>query len=213
MPQISDLKKCPDCLLFDWLCVCKEVTSVSSKMKLTLLLHKHEAVKTTNSGALAARCLQNSEVYIVGAQEKPIDWKNILDEQYFNMFMFPSNISKPLDELDFSLIKKPLNMIVPDGNWAQATKMYKRFVTQSQGTYQMVTLPVGKPTNYRLRIAKDRKEGLATMEAIARAYGILESSEIEAMMERIFRLMVERNLYLRGNLAADLVFEGLPKKK
>jgi DTW domain-containing protein YfiP len=43
---------------------------------------------------------------------------------------------------------------------------------------------------------------LATFEAIARALGILESTEVQARLELVFRLMVKRTLLSRGQLDA-----------
>jgi len=49
------------------------------------------------------------------------------------------------------------------------------------------------------------------MEAIARAYGVLEGSEIQKQLESIFRIMIDRTLFSRGLLARDEVFGGLPE--
>jgi DTW domain-containing protein YfiP len=39
---------------------------------------------------------------------------------------------------------------------------------------------------------------LATFEAIARALGVLESAAVQARLEHVFHLMVERTLASRG---------------
>jgi len=52
--------------------------------------------------------------------------------------------------------------------------------------------------------------GLATLEAIARAMGILEGPEVQAALERPFRAMVERTLWSRGSVAAEDVSGGIP---
>jgi DTW domain-containing protein YfiP len=60
-----------------------------------------------------------------------------------------------------------------------------------------VTLPDGPPTRYRLR-REPREGGLATFEAIARALGILESTEVQAQLEAVFERMVAETLATRG---------------
>jgi DTW domain-containing protein YfiP len=60
-----------------------------------------------------------------------------------------------------------------------------------------VTLVDPRPTEYKLR-AEPRDGGLATIEAIARAWGILEGPAIEDAMLAVFREMVSRTLHLRG---------------
>jgi DTW domain-containing protein len=76
-----------------------------------------------------------------------------------------------------------------------------------------VTLPAAGPTEYRLR-AEPREGGLATLEAVARALGILEGDagpEIERAMLAVFRVMVERTLWFRGKLHDHEVTGGIPE--
>ena len=72
-----------------------------------------------------------------------------------------------------------------------------------------VTLPPGEPSIYRLR-AEAHAHGLATLEAIARAFGILEGEHVRRAIEVPFRAMVERTLWTRGTLADHEVTSGLP---
>ena len=68
------------------------------------------------------------------------------------------------------------------------------------------------PTTYRLR-AEPRSGGLATLEAIAQAFGILEGDRgapIEAALLAVFRVMVDRTLWLRGALRDAEVTGGVP---
>jgi DTW domain-containing protein YfiP len=73
-----------------------------------------------------------------------------------------------------------------------------------------VTLPSGQETSYLLR-HEPKMEGLATMEAIARAFGILEGESVQEELEAIFRIMVDRTLYSRGQIARDEVHGGVPE--
>ena len=70
-------------------------------------------------------------------------------------------------------------------------------------------LPPGAPSTYRLR-HEARPGGLATAEAIARAFGLLEGPEVEAALLRVFRAMVERTLWSRGTLDTREVTDGIP---
>ena len=72
-----------------------------------------------------------------------------------------------------------------------------------------VSLPDGPETAYHLR-RETKDGGLATAEAIARAFGVLEGPEVQRELERVFRLMVERTLFSRGLLARDSVTGGVP---
>lgn len=59
-----------------------------------------------------------------------------------------------------------------------------------------VKLPAGLKSSYQLR-HEHLDEGLATIEAIARAYGIIESPLIQSELEAIFNKMVSRTLSTR----------------
>jgi DTW domain-containing protein YfiP len=74
-------------------------------------------------------------------------------------------------------------------------------------------LPRGAPSAYRLRVDA-HEAGLATIEAIARAFGILEGErggEVQRALEEIFRAMVERTLWARGSAATVDVTGGIPE--
>ena len=72
-----------------------------------------------------------------------------------------------------------------------------------------MTLPPGPPSRYRLRF-EPHDGGLATIEAIARAFGILEGRHIEEALLAIFGAMVERTLWARGAIDASAVALGIP---
>ena len=101
-------------------------------------------------------------------------------------------------------------MCSSDLSWRQASKMRKR--VPGLAAVPCVTLPDAGPTDYRLR-SEPHAGGLATFEAIARALCILEGDAgpaIEATMLALFRVMVERTLWLRGAIPDAQVSGGIP---
>ncbi len=102
---------------------------------------------------------------------------------------------------------RPITLFVPDGTWRQASKVRRRVPCLAD--VPLVSLPQGSATTYRLR-HEPRDGGLATMEAIARAFGILEGEAVQQALERVFRIMVERTLWSRGQLSTAGVMDGLP---
>jgi len=51
---------------------------------------------------------------------------------------------------------------------------------------------------------------LATLEAVARALGILEGPEVESALVRVYRIMTERTLWSNGRISAADVTGGIP---
>jgi tRNA pseudouridine65 synthase len=93
-----------------------------------------------------------------------------------------------------------VTLIVPDGNWGQASGASRRIPGLARAEHVM--LSKGAPSRYRLR-NEPREGGLATFEAIARALGMLESAAVQAQLEALFERMVERALLLRQQPSAQ----------
>jgi DTW domain-containing protein YfiP len=147
---------------------------------------------------LAARCLASSVVVVDG----PVP-PSVRDGEGPMALLFPSEGARELSKAD-----GPLTLVVPDGTWRQARKMRTR--TKGLAGLPCVTLPPGPTTTYQLR-AERREHGLSTLEAIARAFGILEGPAIEDALLAIQRVMVDRTLWLRGVKRDDDVFGGVPE--
>lgn len=188
-------RRCPDCQLFVESCLCALVPRLHTRTRLTVAIHYREARKPTNTGQLAARCVVGSQVVVVGDQAHPLALAPPGPHEQ-PLLLFPHETAVSIERYAGS--PRPVALYVPDGNWRQASKMRRRL----PGFEQMpcVTLPVAGASEYHLR-SEPRDGGLATLEAIARALGILEGDggpAVEAAMLAVFRVMVERTLRLRG---------------
>ncbi len=206
-------KRCPACAMHQGLCICRLMPAVETQHRLCLVIHYREARKTTNTGDLAVRCLPGSERIIHGAQHtvtKP-PWACAGGDDRRGAFaqsllLSPGEDSEPLTAKHAS--RGPVRLVVPDGNWRQASKMSRR--VEWMASLPKVALPAGQATSYLLR-HEPKTDGLATMEAIARALGILESTAVQEKLEEIFRIMVDRTLYSRGKIAREDVHGGVPE--
>jgi DTW domain-containing protein YfiP len=190
--------------MHETLCICALVPRLATRTRLELIVHCREERKPTNTGQLATRCLERSHISIVGDRDRPLGLAPVgADEQ--PLLLFPADDAVPITQ--FAASERPIVLLVPDGTWRQASKMRKRI--PGLATVPCVTLPDTGPSNYRLR-AEVHAGGLATFEAIARALSILEGPHVEVAMLAVFRVMVERTLWLRGALRDDEVTGGIP---
>ena len=200
------LARCGTCRMHATLCICALVPRLQTRTRLTLLVHYREARKPTNTGQLAARCLERSAVEIFGQHGRLIEPPLVHDE--VPLLLFPDDDALPIAR--YATCDRPIALFVPDGNWTQARKVRRR--GPGFAAIPCVTLPDAGPTEYRLR-AEPRSGGLATLEAIARALRLLEGDAgpaIEAAMLAVFRVMVERTLWFRGKLRDHEVTGGIP---
>jgi DTW domain-containing protein YfiP len=186
------------------LCLCALIPSLQTRTQLLLVIHRYEDRKSTNTGRLATECLLNSRVRVRAQVHSP-DAALVFDPLTRPVVMFPHPGAIPLTGLQ--LDERPLILIVPDGTWRQASKMRAR--VPGLADLPNVCLPAGPTTAYRLR-AESHDGGLATMEAIARAFGILEGAHVQHALERVFMAMVERTRWARGEIPTSQVSCGVP---
>lgn len=186
------------------LCVCDFIPTIATRTRLMLVIHRVELRKPTNTGMLAAHCLTNSEIVVRGHEERPTP-PFVAPAGTLPLFLFPHPDAVPLDRIAPSPM--PVTLVVPDGTWRQASKVRSR--VPGFRDLQCVSLPMEEPSIYRLR-SEAHDHGLATIEAIARALGHLESMSVRSAIERVFRAMVERTLWSRGVLEREQVTSGVP---
>ncbi len=179
-------------------CICDLIPVIHNETPLTVLMHHREAYKTTNTARIACLALENSSIHFRGLPQ----WKTIpglpteliRDFDHQPILLTLSDRSAVLSKDWLARFEKPVHLIVPDGNWRQANKMGKR--EPELKSIPWVKLPPGPPSRYRLR-HEHHPEGMSTLEAIARALGIIESPEIQRQLEDIFETMVARTLSTR----------------
>lgn len=199
------LPRCPRCLLHLRLCLCTIVEPIALATRVVVLRHRREFHKPTNTGRLVPIALAASEVRTFGERGVELDLTGLIDPARRTVLLYPTTDSRLLsrDETD----TRPVTLIVPDSDWRRAFKLATH-EPALDGIWR-VHLPDGAPSTYRLRRHTDPRF-LATFEAVARALGILEGAEIQARLEHVFRVMVDRTLWSRGQLATELVTGGVP---
>ncbi len=202
--------RCLRCRMHSSLCVCPLIPKLETRTRLVLVIHRAEDRKPTNTGRLAVEAMPNSEVVVRGRAEEPADaiaW----DPSTRPLFLFPHERAVPLESVaTMPGDDRPVTLIVPDGNWRQASKVRNR--VPGMRDVPCVSLPIGAPSIYRLR-SEAHPFGLATVEAIGRCLRVLEGEagpEIERALLHVFRAMVERTLWSRGDFETGEVTGGIP---
>jgi DTW domain-containing protein YfiP len=198
-------ERCATCRMHGSLCICGLVPRLVTRTRLLLVIHRAEERKSSNTGTLAARCLVGSDIIVRGHEERPTP-PFVPDAHTQPVFLFPHEDAVPLDR--FARSDKPVTLIVPDGTWRQASKVRAR--VPGFRDVPCASLPLEERSIYRLR-AEAHDHALSTIEAIARAMGILEGPHVRRAIEHVFRAMVERTLWSKGELEDDEVTGGIPE--
>ena len=172
-------------MLFKNICICNDIQKFGLKMRVTIMMHIKEINRSTNTGKLAKLMLTNSTVVPVGAPDMPAKREDIILPGYENLVLFPI-ATQNLDANFLSTLKLPVNLIVLDGNYNQAGKMFRSELLDG---VKRVRLPFGQKSNYELRHIKGT-EKISTIEAIIKAIEIIENGPAVEAIHKIFLQMV-----------------------
>ena len=196
--------RCPLCGLHRTLCLCAEVPVVHTRTRVVLVLHQREALRCSNTGRLAVRCLPNSIVVAHGrlsadaglgrevVTSAPYPWQTSTGPC---VVLSPRDDARPVEDWRD---QPALTLIVPDGTWREVARARLRL--PGLGELPSAIVPSG-PALYPLRC--DARPGrLGTMEALIRALGVLEGDHVCEPLQTILRAAFERTRQMRGRSAA-----------
>lgn len=187
-------ERCSQCRLHIALCQCAQIPSLEVATRLVLVMHRREQHRPTATGKLALQVLPNHALLLHGYRDAPVDLNDHVEPGRRGLLLFPSDDAQPLTAAFLARDPRPVTLVVPDGSWRQASRAARRLPGVEH--FENITLPEGESTRYQLR-REPKEGGLATMEAIARAYGVLEGPQVQRALEDVFHEMVRRTLLTR----------------
>lgn len=196
--------RCARCALHLALCLCGELAVRETALRVVVIASAREARQCTNTGRLVPLLLAGAEWRVRGYQDEPLRTEDLVEPARRTLLLFPGPGSRELRSDDGA---QPLTLVVPDGTWRATRRMTTR--EPALAALERVHLPPGPPSIYRLRSHPDR-DCLATLEAVARAVGLLGSPVAQRAMEEALARFVDRTLFSRGQLRARHVRGGLP---
>ena len=139
----------------------------------------------------------NSEMRVRGETREPLDLSDLLTDRYRTFLFYPTVDAVELDRELVAQERTPIQLLVPDGSWRQAKKVHSRH-------HELKDVPrvkIGAPdiSKFHLR-AQHRPEGMATLQAIAHALGVIEGDLVKAQLMKLYDAKVERTMLGRGLL-------------
>lgn len=181
-PMIRGQRKprCGACLFSTADCVCASLPRIDNRMEVVVITHAHEITRPSNTARFATRMLARSSLHVHGSADGisaawGVDRANPL-------VLHPDG--RPLTAADASRSC----LIVPDGTWRHVRRMLKRIPVLATGD----TVRVAAPDYTELTVRREPRAGhTSTLEAIARAMGLLESPEVEAQMLAVLTRVIE----------------------
>ncbi len=169
--------QCPGCGLYPGLCLCAELRPVATRTRILIVRHVKEVRRRTNSARIAALGLANCELLDRREKFDRIEFEPPPDSWVLYPGAPPPSPDAP----------RPANLIVLDGTWREAKRMFAR--VPALQFLPRLSLPPPPPTP---RLRKPPAFGMATLEAIAHAVAALEGEELARPLHELFALFVAR---------------------
>jgi DTW domain-containing protein len=189
---------CQVCFLHVDRCICSEIPKLNLKTKICLVVHARELKRTTNTGRLAIQALTNSEMRIRGEGREALDLSDwVKDPSYRTLLFFPAESAQELTPEFLAEDPRPIQLIVPDGNWRQASKVHTRYPELSHIPRVMIKTPNRSERHLR---AETTPEGMATLQAIAEAVKVIEGEKAYQPLIGLYQAKLNATLAGRGIL-------------
>ncbi len=168
-------------------CVCAALPTIENGIEVVVITHAHEITRPSNTARFATRMLSRSAMFVHGTADGISQAWGI--ERPNPLVLHPDGrLLRPEDAARSCLI-------VPDGTWRHVRRMLKRIPVLRTGD----TVRVAAPEHTTLTVRREPRAGhTGTLEAIARAMGVLESPQIQRQMldvlEQVVRAMRRRRV-------------------
>jgi len=176
-------------------CICSFFPNLDLKTKVSLVIHAAELKHTTNTGRLAIKSLTNSEMRVRGFERIRLDLSDLLSPKYRTFLFYPSDDALELNEDLVSQCDLPIQLIVPDGSWRQAFKVHSRHPELKE--IPRVKISTKNTSTYHIR-NETNEYGMATLQAVALALGIIEGPEVKEKLMKLYQAKLEQTLMSRG---------------
>lgn len=181
------LVRCAGCGLPTARCLCATFPRLHSRVRVVMVMHRVEALRSSNTGRLVAGMLEGASVRVRGGRDDlPAETPGARV-----LVLFPREGARPLERADAG---EDLTLVVPDGTWAQARRIARRDDLARDA--EAVCLP-DRASAYGLR-RNPRPGALCTLEAVAEALRVLEGDALAEPLLEAFARWRDATLALRA---------------
>lgn len=178
---------CHRCYLRSEHCLCASLPRLSNATEVVIVRHRAEERLTSNTGRIAALCLENCRVIEYGGG-LPFDESQLELDGAALLYPGTSPISAAL---------RPSRLIVLDSTFRQARRMFKRISVLHD--IPQLALPAPECAPHRLR-QPPHPDGMSTIEAIAAGLAITGDPALLAPLLECYARFVERADEQRGRV-------------
>lgn len=132
---------------------------------------------------------------IRGQDHTALDLSDLITSTYRTFLFYPSDDAIELNQELVNQSPLPIQLIVPDGNWRQASKVHYRHHELKDIVRVKISSPNLAATHMR---AETTEAGMATLEAIAQALRIIEGDDVGKVLMEFYQRKLDGTLKGRG---------------
>lgn len=136
-----------------------------------------------------------------GETREALDLGDLLTDRYRTFLFYPSVDAVELDDELVAQDRTPIQLLVPDGTWRQASKVHYRHHELRDVPRVRISTP--DVSTFHLR-RQHRPEGMATLQAIAHGLGVIEGDLVKVQLMKLYQAKLERTLQGRGLLRTSV---------
>lgn len=186
--------------------MCAHAPRVATRTPLVLVVHVHDLGRASNTARLLTLAVRGAAVVTHGVFPHPADPTAHVPAGATPLVLFPGVGAKPLTPELVAALPSPPALVVPDGNWRQASNMVKRLPLLAGAA--KVVLPARA---HALPAVRRNRPGhrMSTYEAVAQALTVLEGEAVAGPLLDFYRRATDRMLLVRGKLRLGDVYGGL----
>jgi DTW domain-containing protein YfiP len=186
--------------------VCAHAPLITTRTSLLLVVHAHDLGRTSNTARLLALAVRDATLVCHGVFPDPADPEPHLPAGATPIVLFPGLGAQPLTPDLVASLPSPPALVVPDGNWRQASNMVKRLPLLAGAV--KVVLPARA---FSLPAVRRNRPGhrMSTYEAVAQALAVLEGETVAGPLLDFYRRATDRMLLVRGKIRLGDVYGGL----
>ena len=195
----KSVRRCSACLLAEPVCICAWAAARHSAVDFVLLLHRDEVFKPTNTGRLIADILPANTLAFEWSRTEPAAELLALlaDPERYPAIVFPAEEGgdRQVHTAVPDLHGKRLTLILLDGTWRQASRMFR----SSTWLAGIPALTFTEPQVGRYTVRKKIRDGqLATAEAAAELLRLCGEDANGEALEDYFMVFNEHYLATRS---------------
>lgn len=178
---------CRRCLQPRLNCYCGAIAPQQSRANWIFLQHPGEARNPIGTARMAHLSLPGSHLFCGVDFSRDDRLRTLLEKAARPAVLFPVEGARVLGRAEGG--REPLTLIVLDGTWGQARKLWK--VNDFLRALPAYRLEPGQPSRYRIR-AEPAAHCVSTIEAVAAALQALDGQDREAMLAPFLDLVARQ---------------------